>query len=186
MSSKTLNVPLKPNSLSRERLRRLKWSTIIAIVGLPVMAQILGAMMLFSQSSPPLASPPALLIFWLASSIVIAAGLYALTTRVSLRFSGAHRGLYEWEAKVQSDAHAFSYRVIARGILLAFLCVSALGAFQLFSLLGWIDFDLAHSIGLSMPGIAALTTILTYMVVLLPTLFIAWTVNPVSGDDGDS
>ncbi len=183
MTFVTPNVTLKPDSFSRKRLYRLKWATIIAIVGIPAIAQIAGATMMFSESMPVLVSPLVLLIFGGVSILVIAAGLYALTTRIFVRFAGAHHGLNEWEAKVRSDAQAFSYRVIARGALFAFLCVSALGAAQLLAAANWIEFGLPNGLGLNMPGIAVLTIVLTYIVILLPTLFIAWTANPLSETD---
>ena len=183
MASKTPDLPLNSKSLSYEGLQKLKWSTVIAIVGLPIVAQILGAMMLFSPDVPVLSSLPAILVFLVLSGIVMVAGVYALTTRLFLRFSGANSGLHEWEAKVQSDAYTFSYRVIVRGALIAFLGVSILGALQLLNLLGWIEFEFGQSIVLNMPAIATLTVVLTYLVLLLPTLFIAWTVKPLSDDD---
>lgn len=180
MTPITPNIALKTNSLSKERLFRLKWTTIVAILGLPAIAQALGAMMLFSQDMPSLMSLPALMALSIVASIVIGAGLYALSTRVFLRFAGAHHGLNEWEAKVRNDAQSFSYRVIARGALLSFLCASLVGGLQMLAALNVIDFGLPADIGLNLPGLAVLTIMLTYVVILLPTLYIAWTVKPLN------
>ena len=43
-----------------------------------------------------------------------------------------------------------------------------------------IDFGLPADIGLNLPGLAVLTIMLTYVVILLPTLYIAWTVKPLN------
>ncbi|MEM7327735.1 MAG: hypothetical protein AAF437_03280 [Pseudomonadota bacterium] len=176
------NIALKTHSLSRERLFRLKWTTIIAILGLPAVAQTLGAMMLFSESFPSLLSMPAILILASFASIVIGAGLYALSTRVFLRFAGAHQGLNEWEAKVSNDAQAFSYRVIAKGAMLSFIGASIMGVFQLLAATSMIDVGLPYDIGLNLPGMAVFTVVLTYVIILLPALYIAWTVPPLNDD----
>lgn len=182
MTNITPNIALKANSLSSEKLFRLKWTTIIAIIGLPAVAQALGAMMLFSGAIPSLLSMPAILMLLAVATIVLLAGLYALSTRVFLRFSGAHHGLNEWEAKVRNDAQAFSYRIIAKGAILAFIVASIVGVVQMLTATNWIDTGLPSEIGLNLPGMAVFMIVLTYVMILLPTLYIAWTVTPLSDD----
>lgn len=182
MTHITPNIALKANSLSPEKLFRLKWTIIIAIIGLPAVAQALGAMMLFSETVPSLLSMPAILMLLAVATIVLVAGLYALSTRVFLRFSGAHHGLNEWEAKVRNDAQAFSYRIIAKGAILAFIAASFVGIIQMLTATNWIDIGLPSDIGLNLPGMAVFTIVLTYVMILLPTVYIAWTVTPLTDD----
>jgi len=174
------NVQLKADSLSAEKLKKLKWCTTIAIIGFPILVQILGTMMLKSQHNPIWMSASALMVFGAALIVVLVAGLYAISNRVFLRFSGANDGLQEWESKTQTDAFAFSYRVITKGVLLGFFAISLLGALQLFGQLGWINFSWGQNIVLNIQAIAAIAVMLTYLVILLPTLFIAWTLKPLS------
>jgi hypothetical protein len=183
MSLKKPNIELREHELSAAHLARLKWCTTLAIIGLPVMIQILGAVMLFSSQYPALKSAPAVILCGVGFAAVIAAGLYAISNRVFLRFSGANKGLKEWEERVQSDAFAFSYRMIARGVLIAFIGVSALGIWQLMQSLGWVSAARGPSIVLRSEGLAALTVTLTYLVLLLPTLYIAWTLSPLEAED---
>lgn len=177
------NIALRDDTLSRESLRKIKWGTTIAIIGLPILVQILGAMILFSSQYPVLLSMPALLAFAGASCFVIGAGIYAVTNRIFLRFSGGSSGLQEWESKTQNDAFAFSYRTIVKGVLIAFVGISALGVLQLLDLLGWIDFKSSQSIVLGTESIAAFTVVITYLIVLLPTLYVVWTIKPLSPKD---
>lgn len=183
MTVKRPDVTLKPNTLSRESLKRLKWCATIAVIGFPIMVQILGAMMLYSGQYPPLISPLALYAYAGVMIVVIVCGIYAITNRVFLRFSGANSGLQEWESKTQNDAYSFAYRIIMKAMLVAFVIVSVLGALQFLNLTGRVNFNIAESIVLNVPGMAALTIILTYVILLLPTLYIAWTLKPLSSDD---
>lgn len=183
MSLRTPNIELREHELSADRLARLKWCTTIAIIGLPVMVQILGAMLFFSKQYPALISAPALIICAAGFIIVLAAGLYAISNRIFLRFSGANRGLKEWEERLQSDAFAFSYKIIAKAIFIAFICVSALGIWQLMQALGWISIEWGPSIVLRSEGLAALTITLTYLILLLPTLYMAWTLSPLEAEE---
>ncbi|NNC36480.1 MAG: hypothetical protein EX271_06480 [Acidimicrobiales bacterium] len=185
MSPTKPNIELRADTLSKANLGKLKWCTTIAIIGLPVLVQILGAMMLYASQYPVLMSAPALGLFGAAALIVVLCGLYAVTNRVFLRFSGANRGLGEWESKTQSDAFAFSYRVIAKGILVAFIGISIMGAIQAANLMGWIGFNFGRSIYLNIEAIAAMTVALTYLILLLPTLYIAWTLTPIHEGEGD-
>jgi len=177
------SIGFRDNTLSRNNLSKVKWCTTIAIIGFPIMMQILGAMMLFSSKHPDLLSTPALLAFASAAVFVIGAGIYAVTNRIFLRFSGGSQGLQEWESKTQNDAFAFSYRIIVKAVLLAFLGISVLGVLQLLNLLGFINFTFGQSFALGTEGLAGFTVVITYLVLLLPTLYVAWTIKPLSPED---
>lgn len=185
MTVKRPDVTLSPNTLSDKSLKRLKWSTTIAVIGFPIMVQILGAMVLFSDQYASLMSPLLLGLYAGVMLMVLASGVYAITNRVFLRFSGANSGLQEWEEKTQTDAYSFAYRIIMKGFLIAFFLVSLLGGVQVLNLTGFMNFNLSESIVLNVSGMAALTIMLTYIIVLLPTLYIAWTLKPLSADDYD-
>jgi|GEM_PF-6647846 len=177
-------LPLADDALSESRLTRLKWSTTIAIIGLPVLIQILGALMLLAGKNPGILSAPVMLAYGAAALIVISCGLYTVTNRVFLRYSAVNNGLKEWEAKTQKDAFAFSYRVICIGALLAFAAFSVLGALQLFHLIGWMDLAVGRTLALNIEGLAALSIILAYFILFLPTLYMAWTLKPLGDDEG--
>jgi len=183
MAYKKMGIQLRAETLSAANMNRLKWSTTLAIIGLPVLTQTLGAMILFSDQYPILVSHQALTLYGAMCSLVIAAGLYAFANRVFLRFSWASQGLEEWESKTQHDAFSFSYRIIVKGALLAFAGISFLGAIQFGNLMGWVDWNLGRSIQLNVESIAALTVTLTYLILLLPTLYIAWTLTPLSMEE---
>ena len=104
--------------------------------------------------------------------MVICAAIYAFLNRVSLRFSSLNTGLKEWELKTQKDAFAFSYKVIKLGMLCLFACISIFGAAQALGFFGSI-------VKLELSAFAALTVILTYVVLFLPVLYIAWTIKPL-------
>lgn len=185
MTVKRPDVTLSPNTLTDKNLKRLKWSVTIAVIGFPIMVQIFGAMMLFSGQYASLLSIPVLCFYGGLMLLVLASGVYAITNRVFLRFTGANAGLQEWEEKTQIDAHSFAYRIIMRGCLIAFLGVSILGGLQALNVTGLMNFNLNEAIVLNVPGLAALTIMLTYIIVLLPTLYIAWTLKPLHADDYD-
>ncbi|MGJ8558973.1 MAG: hypothetical protein ACSHX3_01930 [Litorimonas sp.] len=185
MNIRKLNVDFRPNTLSDTSLQKLKWCATIAVIGFPIMVQLLGAMILFSDQYVSLMSPLVLCLYAGVMLMVILCGLYAITNRVFLRFSGANSGLEEWEAKTQSDAYSFAYRIIIKGVLIAFFIVSILGALQVLNLTGLMNFNLNESIVLNVPGMAALTIMLTYIILLLPTLYIAWTLKPLNADEYD-
>ena len=115
--------------------------------------------------------------------MVIGAGIYTITNRVFLRFSGANKGLEEWETTTQTDAFAFAYRIIVKGVLIAFVGISILGVMQLLNLIGWVDFNSGQTITLNAQAVAAFTVVVTYLVLLLPTLYIAWNIQPLTADD---
>lgn len=186
MTPQKISINLKDDSLSKANLRKIRWCTTIAIIGFPVLVQILGAMIMFSSQYPFLTSIPMLLAFAGAAILVIGAGIYAITNRVFLRFSGANKGLEEWETTTQTDAFAFAYRIIVKGVLIAFVGISILGILQLLNLQGWIDFNAAQSIVLNTQGLAAFTVVITYLVLLLPTLYIAWNIQPLIAEDRGS
>lgn len=186
MTPNKININLQDDTLSERNLKKVKWSTTIAIIGLPIVVQILGAMIFFSEQFPVLLSMPALIAFAIASIIVLGAGIYAITNRIFLRFSGANKGLEEWETTTQTDAFAFAYRMIAKGALLAFVGISVMGSLQFSNLMGWIDFDLMQSIAVGTEGLAAVTIVLTYLILLLPTLYIAWTLKPLSVEESEN
>jgi len=176
---------LKPDTLSKKNLHKLKWCTTIAILGIPVLVQILGAIILFSSQYSVLTSLPVLALFAGACLFVIGCGIYALTNRVFLHFSFSGKELQEWESKTQKDAFAFSYRMIVKGVLLLFIGVSILGAIQSLFVMGWIDSNFGRSIVLNIEAIAAISVALTYLTLLLPTLYIAWTLPPLNDSEGE-
>lgn len=185
MTIKRPDVTLHPSTLLDKNLKRLRWCATIAVVGFPIMVQILGAMILYLEQYALLTSPLMLGLYAGVMLMVVASGVYAVTNRVFLRFSGANSGLQEWEAKTQDDAYSFACRIILKGALIAFLIVSIFGALQMLGMTGWMNFNLSESLVLNFPGMAALTIILTYVIVLLPTLYIAWTLKPLSEDEYD-
>jgi len=75
--------------------------------------------------------------------------------------------------------------VIVKGVLIAFIGISILGALMAANRIGWIDFSFGQSIVLNIEALAAMTIALTYLTLLLPTLYIAWTLSPISADDGE-
>lgn len=182
MKLKNVDVELRADTLSPSNLKRLKWSVIVAVAGFPILVQTLGAMMLFHPKYPILSSTPAIILFGLLAVVVFAAGIYALTRRIFLRFSGMNNGLREWEAKTQKDAFAFSYRVIKVGMLMLFAGVSIFGAAQLLDVLGAVNLGLNSPIQMDLSAFAAFTIVLTYVVLFLPALYMAWTIKPLIDD----
>ncbi|MEP4051454.1 MAG: hypothetical protein ABJN22_04335 [Litorimonas sp.] len=183
MTPQKISIDLKDDSLSKANLRKIRWCTTIAIIGFPVLVQILGAMIMFSSQYSFLTSIPMLLAFAGAAILVIGAGIYAITNRVFLRFSGANKGLEEWETTTQTDAFAFAYRIIVKGVLIAFVGISILGVMQMLNLIGWVNFNSGQTITLNAQAVAAFTVVVTYLVLLLPTLYIAWNIQPLTADD---
>ena len=178
-------IGLGPDTLSPRNLTRLKWSATLAIMGLPILVQILGAIMLYSSDYPVLTSIPVLAAYIGAAFLIILAGLFTLSNRVFLRFSSGRQQLEEWEEKTQKDAFAFSYWVIVKGALLGFAVISALGLLLALDRIGVINFEFGRAFVLNIEAIAAITITLTYLILFLPTLFIAWTLPPMTEGDGE-
>ena len=113
-------------------------------------------------------------------ALVVAAGVYVISNRVFLRFSCSGQSLEEWEAKTQKEAFAFSYRAIKAGALVLFAAMSVLGALQFLNLVGVINFGFNGVVNLQ--AMAALTLMITYIILTLPTLYIAWTLRPLRAE----
>ena len=139
-------------------------------------------MLYFGQANPAFVSPPAITGIIVLGVIAGFCGPYVLSNRISLYFSGLNKDLSEWGRERQLEAFSFAYRFIAKGCLLAFALMSIIGAVQFLNLMGWIDVNFGQSFSLNMSGIAALLFILTYVILLLPTLYTAWTLKPLPSD----
>ncbi len=173
---------LQTDSMGPRNLTRLKWSSTIAVVGIPVLVQILGAAILFSPQYEFLSSGLFVFAFCVAALMVVTAGIFTITNRVFLRFLRTRRHLQEWEIKTQDDAFSFSYRTILKGIFAGFACVSLLGAMQAIGLADFYQFEFGQNISLNLPAIAAVVIMITYLILFLPTLYIAWTINPLEAE----
>lgn len=165
------------DALTTRKLRRLKWTTTLVVFGLPVIVQILGALILFEADNTILTSFPIIVIVFLAVFSVLLSGLYVVLNRVHLRVSSFKHGLDEWEKDVQIKAQAFSYRVIFRAVFTGFMIVSILGVLGVLKLLPWADSGLSLSLNLSALSVFIVTVF--YLIFLLPTLFTAWTLKPL-------
>jgi len=174
------DVKMPLNALTASKLSRLKWAATTAVIGIPIIGQILGAMILFQTDVPLVTSGAAILVFCLATMLVLLAGLYVLINRVHLRFSGLNRGLDEWESGLKAKAQAFSYRVIFRGLFIAFIVALAMGVLGLLNQLNLTNLTFGRSLRLNLSGISALVIGLFYLIFFLPTLYMAWTLKPLS------
>ena len=174
--------PLPVNALTSTKLFRLKWATTIAVIGLPIVLQILGALIFFESDYPVLTSWPVIVIFCAAIITVLLLGLYVSLNRVHLRFASLSNGLDEWESGVQVKAQAFAYRVILRAVFAAFMIVSALGFLGVFKQLSWADMNLELSLQTVLLPISAAVIVVFYLIFFLPTLYMAWTLKPLDKD----
>ena len=173
---------LPANALTSIKLYRLKWATTIAVIGLPIVVQILGALVFFESEYPVLTSWPIIVIFCTAMLAVLLSGLYVALNRVHLRFAGLRKGLDEWEAEVRVKAQAFAYRVISRVVFAVFMIVSALGSLYVFNLLSWTEISLKLPLQSVLPALSALVIVTFYLIFFLPTLYMAWTLKPLDKD----
>lgn len=174
------DVKMPLNALTASKLSRLKWATTTAVIGIPIMGQILGAMILFQTEVPFVTSGTAISAFCFATMFVLLAGIYVLINRVHLRFSGLNRGLDEWESDIKGRAQAFSYKVIFWGLFVAFIVASVLGLLGFLNKLNWTELTFGQSFQLNLSGISALVIGLFYLIFFLPTLYMAWTLKPLS------
>jgi len=175
-----IDVQLPESALNPTELSRLKWATTLAVVGIPAMGQILGAMILFQGDHPFITSKAAILAFCFAALLVLLSGLYVLLNRMHLRFSGLNRGLDEWERGIQAKAQAFSYKVVLWGMFAAFIVTSVLGLLGLLNANNVTDIAFGQSLQLNLSGLSAMVIGLFYLIFFLPTLYMAWTLKPLS------
>lgn len=179
-----LNIEMPVNALSATKLSRLKWATMVAVIGIPVLGQVLGAMILFSGEYPFLTSALAISAFSIVTALALLSGLYVLSNRMHLRFMGLNRGLDEWEIVIRAKAQAFSYKVIFWGMFVAFLAISGLGLLGLLKANNLTDIAIGQSLHLNLSGLSAMVIGLFYLIFFLPTLYMAWTLKPLSqGED---
>lgn len=177
-----LNIKMPANALNATKLSRLKWATTIAVIGIPVLGQVLGAMILFADDYAFMSSKLAVLMFGLAAMSVLLAGLYVLVNRMHLRLFGLNRGLDEWENAIQAKAHSFSYKVIFWGMFIAFIATSVLGFLGFLKANDLTDIAIGQSLHLNLSGLSAMVVGLFYLVFFLPTLYMAWTLKPLTDD----
>lgn len=175
-----LDIKMPANALSATKLTRLKWATTIAVIGVPVIGQTLGAMILFKGDNPVITSGVVIFAFCFAALLVLLSGLYVLSNRMHLRFLGLNHGLDEWERVIQAKAQAFSYKVILGGMFAAFIMTSVLGLFGLLNANGLTDVMIGQSLNLNLSGISAMIIGVFYLIFFLPTLYMAWTLKPLS------
>jgi hypothetical protein len=176
-------IKIQNNTLSPKQLSYLKWMTTLAIIGIPVLAQILGAMMLFSKVKPFLMSTAALSLFGVACLIVLLAGLYVCSNRLHLRFLGFNRGLDEWERLIQTQAKAFAYQTVFFVILVLFALVSLIGVVGVLGFTDFINIDLGKTLSFDIFEISILVVAVFYIIMFLPTLHMVWNIKPLSTED---
>ncbi len=174
-----LDIKLSTNALSEEKLSRLKWATTVTIIGIPILGQSLGALVLFSDKYAFISSKLTMLIFGFAAMLILLSGIYVLLNRVHLRFFGLNQGLDEWESIMVAKAQAFSYRVIFWGMFAAFIAASILGIVGLLNSINWTDISIAQSLYLNMSAMSVMIVGLFYLIFFLPTLYMAWTIKPI-------
>jgi len=175
-----LDIKLPSNALSAEKISRLKWASTAAIIGIPILGQTLGAMVLFSDKHAFASSKLTMLLFGIATMLVLLSGIYVLFNRVHLRFAGLNRGLDEWESNMKAKAQAFSYKVIFWGMFAAFIAASILGVLGLLNANDLTNVNFGQSLSLNMSGMSAMIVGLFYLIFFLPTLYMAWTLKPLS------
>lgn len=174
------DIQMPTNALSATKLSRLKWATTVAIIGIPVMGQVLGALVLFEDKYAFLTSITVILVVVFTIMLVLMSGLYVSINRMHLRFAGLNQGLDEWESEVQVKAQAFSYKVIRRGIFVAFIGISLLGLLGVLNAYGVTNLSFGQALQLNLTGMSALIIGLFYLIFFLPTLYMAWTLKPLS------
>ena len=170
---------MPPNALSATKLSRLKWTTTVAIIGIPVMGQVLGALVLFEDEYAFLTSTIVILVVVFTFMFVLLSGLYVALNRIHLRFAGLNQGLDEWESEVQVKSQAFSYKVIRRGTFVAFIAVSVLGLIGVLNATDVTNLSFGQSLQLNLTGMSVMIVGLFYLIFFLPTLYMAWTLKPL-------
>lgn len=177
------DVKMTRNSLSSKQLSNLKWAATLTIIGIPVLAQILGAMMMFSQSMPQFMSGEALFFFGLACLIVSMAGVYVCSNRLHLRLLGFNRGLDEWERAMQMKAKAFAYQVVFTVLLALFVITSLAGVVGTLGLANLTDLNIRKTLTISTFSVSIFVVMTFYIVMFLPTLHMVWNIKPLSTED---
>ena len=142
----------------------------------------MGAMILFADDYSFISSKAAISTYCFAAIFVLLSGLYVLLNRMHLRFFGVNRGLDEWESGIQAKAYAFSYRAILWAMFTAFVAASVLGVLGLFNAVQWTNISFGQSLQLNTAGISAMIVGLFYLILFLPTLYMAWTLKPLTDD----
>lgn len=177
------DVKITKKSLNTKQLTHLKWATTIAIVGIPVLVQILGAMMLFSKSMPQLMSSIALSLFALPCLTVIMAGMYVCSNRLHLRYLGFNKSLDEWERSVQLKAKAFAYQVVFLVFVVLFVIVSLAGFIGTLGVLNLTELSIDKTLKLNTLITSVSVVMIFYIIMFLPTLHMVWNIQPLSTED---
>jgi hypothetical protein len=175
-----IDIKMSDKSLDHKKLSLLKWTTTVAIIGVPIMAQILGAMIMFSADMPILLSKSAIILFVLISLSVFLSGIYVCINRIHLRFLGFNKGLDEWEKAIQMKAKAFSYQVIFFCIFVLFLFVSILGLVAALGIISWDHTRFGISLSVNPLFASGFIVALFYIIMFLPTLHMVWNIKPIT------
>jgi hypothetical protein len=176
-------IKLNHQSLNAKQLTNLKWTTTIAIVGIPVLIQLFGAMMMFSQIMPQLLSTVALSLFALLCLVVMMAGIYVCSNRLHLRFLGFNRGLDEWEIALQLKAKAFAYQVVFMALFALFVIVSLAGFIGTLGVINLTELSIEKTLTLNTLTTSVSVVMIFYIIMFLPTLYMVWNIKPLSTED---